>query len=430
MTQTRAGAAAVAATGALVLAAFAVGAVLNQREVAVHADAAPLFASWDPRAGLRSLPALVVGALVVAGGPWVARRARWPFALATACLAGTAWTACLALVDGTAGLLDPIAAPTEYPADVRRVQGVRELLQTFVASIPADSLQPWATHVSAHPPGALLVFVVLDRLGGSGPWPAALMCVVASGLATVAVGVGCDAVCGQEWARRVLPFAAVLPAAVWAGVSFDAVIAAVGAGGIALLAVAVRAGQVVAAVAAGVLLGTACLLSYGAVMLGPPALAVVLLVPGRRRWIVAGTAAAAALAVLVAVAAVGFDWWGALQAVRGRYLAGFGGSRPYGYWVWANFAVLAIAAGPAVWAGAGRLALRWGRPAGLVCGVLAAVLLATVSGMSKAEVERIWLPWTLWLAVAAGALGPRPRWWLAAQVVTGLALQHLLATPW
>jgi hypothetical protein len=247
------------------------------------------------------------------------------------------------------------------------------------------------------------------------------------------VAVGVRAVAGEGAARQVLPFSVLVPAAVWAGVSADALTAAVGATGLALLAVAAaRAGRpgVPVAVAGGAVLGLACLLSYGAVLLGVPAAAMLV----HRR--APGRLAAAALAgagVLGLVAVAGFVWWEGYVAVRGRYLAGFGGTRPYGYWVWADIAVLAVVAGPAVVAALGRLvALR--RPPGLavlMASTGAALLLATLSGMSKAEVERIWLPWTVWL-VAATAVLPRRglRWWLAAQAVTGLLLEHLLRTPW
>lgn len=51
--------------------------------------------------------------------------------------------------------------------------------------------------------------------------------------------------------------------------------------------------------------------------------------------------------------------------------------------------------------------------------------------LSKAETERIWLPFTVWLT-AAGALLPARsrRWWLVANVVGALALNHLIMTNW
>jgi methylthioxylose transferase len=60
-----------------------------------------------------------------------------------------------------------------------------------------------------------------------------------------------------------------------------------------------------------------------------------------------------------------------------------------------------------------------------------AVLVADVSGLSKAEVERIWLPFAVWLIAAAGLLPTRQaRWWLAGQAAVALAVNHLLLTTW
>jgi len=44
-------------------------------------------------------------------------------------------------------------------------------------------------------------------------------------------------------------------------------------------------------------------------------------------------------------------------------------------------------------------------------------------------VERIWLPFAVWLMVPC-ALLPRPRQWLTAQAALALAVNHLLLTVW
>jgi methylthioxylose transferase len=140
-------------------------------------------------------------------------------------------------------------------------------------------------------------------------------------------------------------------------------------------------------------------------------------------------------------ALAGFYWWDGLAAVRERYYSGWGGERPYGYWVWADLAALALAAGPAVLAGAARLvrsaSAALAAPAGaaapavLIAALFGAMFAADLTGMSKAEVERIWLPWVLWLPVACPALPARhDRAWLAASAVVGLLVEHLLMTRW
>ncbi|MGH3826824.1 MAG: hypothetical protein ACRDQX_06580, partial [Pseudonocardiaceae bacterium] len=59
------------------------------------------------------------------------------------------------------------------------------------------------------------------------------------------------------------------------------------------------------------------------------------------------------------------------------------------------------------------------------------VLCADLSGLCKGEVERIWLPFAVWLIASAGLLPARQaRWWLAAQAVLALAVNHLLLTTW
>lgn len=70
-------------------------------------------------------------------------------------------------------------------------------------------------------------------------------------------------------------------------------------------------------------------------------------------------------------------------------------------------------------------------PAALAVAALIAVLTADLTGLSKAETERIWLPFGIWL-LAGLALLPRraARWALASQVLTALLVNHLLLTHW
>ena len=59
------------------------------------------------------------------------------------------------------------------------------------------------------------------------------------------------------------------------------------------------------------------------------------------------------------------------------------------------------------------------------------VLAAERPQMSKAEVERIWLPFVPWLLVACALLPERwRRAGVAIQVVLALVVQHLLFTGW
>jgi len=67
----------------------------------------------------------------------------------------------------------------------------------------------------------------------------------------------------------------------------------------------------------------------------------------------------------------------------------------------------------------------------LVAGAVLASAVADTSGMSKAEVERIWLPFVPWLTISCALLpdGWR-RWGLGLQVMFALVVQHLLYTSW
>ena len=67
----------------------------------------------------------------------------------------------------------------------------------------------------------------------------------------------------------------------------------------------------------------------------------------------------------------------------------------------------------------------------LILGALLATVCADLSMLSKAEVERIWLPYTIWLTAAGALLPPRSRrWWLGLNVIGALALNHLILTNW
>jgi hypothetical protein len=139
------------------------------------------------------------------------------------------------------------------------------------------------------------------------------------------------------------------------------------------------------------------------------------------------------LAVVGAFSVSGFWWFTGFERVQVIYAASIAASRPYAYFVWANLAAVLCVIGPAVVVGLRRAAAH---PRDLPVGVallaaagLAAILLADLSGMSKAEVERIWLPFAVWLVIPC-ALLTRSRWWLAAQAVLALAVNHLLLTVW
>jgi methylthioxylose transferase len=132
----------------------------------------------------------------------------------------------------------------------------------------------------------------------------------------------------------------------------------------------------------------------------------------------------------------GFCWFDGYTLVQQRYWQGIAMNRPFQYWGWANLASVVCAIGLGSVAGLARVfdiaAIR--RRCGLhllVLAASAAILCADLSMLSKAETERIWLPFTVWMT-AAPALLPQSsqRWWLAANVVGALAINHFILTNW
>ncbi len=240
----------------------------------------------------------------------------------------------------------------------------------------------------------------------------------------------------EDVARRVAPFLALAPAAIWVGVSADGVFAAVAAWGLAAVATATastgRLGLWGWSVGGGLLLGSCLLLSYGLLLLAPLVLAVLLT---GRSWRPLPAVALGAVVPVAVFAALGFRLWEAYPVLHDRYWAGIAAGRPAAYWFWGDLAALAIAAGPALGAGLGSLVAagrRSPRVVRLLVGAAAlAVVAADASRMSKAEVERIWLPFVPWLLLATACL---PQRWrrpaLAGQVLVALLVQHLVLTNW
>ena len=133
----------------------------------------------------------------------------------------------------------------------------------------------------------------------------------------------------------------------------------------------------------------------------------------------------------LAFTASGFWWVDGYHLVTQRYHHGYGGTRPQSYWVWANLACLVIAAGPAVGPALARIRLRTTAPMLLPLAAAVAIVAADLSGFSKAETERIWLPFAIWLLAATALLPARHRRrWLALQAATALLVNHLLLTHW
>ncbi|MBL7258137.1 hypothetical protein [Paractinoplanes lichenicola] len=419
---------AAAATVGLVVAAAVVGWVARP----VHASAAPLFGHVMPHAGPGTIPAVAIAAAVIRWGPALATRLPWRRLLLVGWTATAAWTFALALIDGwQRGVAGRLTTPFEYLSEVPGVTDIPALLRGFTGRILAGQPDAWTTHVAGHPPGALLVFVGLDRLGLSGGGWAAVVCVLAGSGATVAVAVTLRALGDEPAARAAVPFLVLFPGAVWIGVSADGLFAGFAAGSLALLAVGLARSSRVAAMAGGAGLAASAYLSYGLILLALPAAAIVVRLRSRVRLLV--WAGLGALVVVTAMTLLGFAWWDGYELVKQRYYQGLASDRPYAYWVWANLAAFALCAGPAAAVMLRRApAVARHSPAALLAlAATAAIVAADLSGLSKAEVERIWLPFAVWLPATACLLpAANTRGWLCAQALTALLVNHLVLTGW
>ncbi|WP_246161961.1 hypothetical protein [Aeromicrobium ginsengisoli] len=428
LSSTRAAVASAAVGLVLVAAAIAVPRWTDE-DVRVHWP--PLHADWDPRFGLLTLPAIAIGLGLWVALPRLAATSSWRALLAYAFAGTWLWTMALAMTEGTDGLARVFERPGEYVYDAQRVDSIGTMLRTFIDHIPMDSPDHWHTHVAGHPPGALLFFVLLDRLGISDPFWIGVVVVTIGSTAVVAVLLTLKTLGSARLARQAMPWIVLAPTAVWMGVDGDALFTAVAAWGLALLAIAAVHRRPGAAVAAGLLLGACVYLSYGLVLLG--ILAVAILVVGRT-WRPLPWALVGAVVVAAAFTAAGFEWWRAYPVLHDRYYAGIASERPYAYWVWADVAAWTFTIGLVVWAAFPRAirAFKQGDVMARLAGAaLLTILVATLSGMSKAEVERIWLPFTIWV-VALPSLLPE-RWHrpaLLSQVVLALCVQQLVLTRW
>ena len=442
---------AVSAAAVLVIAAFVVPHLhLDIVTPLLNADAerfrtfaatSPFFGWWNAHVGPGTVPAVAIGVAAVLWGPSLAQRLPWRWLPLESWAVSCAWAFSLAMVDGwQRGFAGRLTARHEYLRQVPSITDIPEALRTFASRILDYQPDSWITHVSGHPPGALLTFVWLDRIGlGGGAW-AGLLCLLAGSSIAAAIVVAVRALADENMARRAAPFAAVAPTAIWIAVSADGYFAGVAAWGITLLALAVTGKArvpLLAAAGSGLLLGWGIFLNYGLALIAVLAVAVLL---SARNWRAALTAlvpaVVAALAVAVVFLAAGFWWFDGYLLVQERYWQGIASERPFQYWGWANFASVVCAVGLGTVAGIGRVfdiaAIR--RRSGLhllVIGALLAITFADLSRLSKAETERIWLPFTVWLIASTALLPARSlRWWLALNVIGALAVNHLILTNW
>lgn len=408
--------------------------------------AAPITGFFDRHLSPLTLVVLLLGLALARWLPGWCLRTGWRRLLLAVVLLGVAWGLALASMRGHESFDRGLANPEEYPAIVPVVDevGVRQFIDTFTTE---EVLRTYPVHIEGHPLGAALLFVGLDRIGLGGSSRAAGFLIVASSTAMVAVLLTVREVAGERRARRAAPFLVLFPGLVWWVTSADALFATVGAWGTALVVLASSPAapprrRAVLAALAGLTWGLAFHLSYGLVPLLLVGLAVVAV---RRCWIVLLWAAAGGAVVTGAFVLAGFWWFDGLAATGIRYHDGIASVRSGSYFAFlGNPAAVGLALGPVAWVAVARV--RDVSLSVLAYPAIAALLLADASGLSKAEVERIWLPFTPWVLVLAAGLvdrsGRRERWswspgwpalasWLlVGQVVLAVTVESSVRTPW
>lgn len=152
---------------------------------------------------------------------------------------------------------------------------------------------------------------------------------------------------------------------------------------------------------------------------------------GRRPALLLGGSVALALALgwLLGTLWLGYDPTATLAATEKAYRHGISAQRPYAYWLLGSPAAWVIALGlPVAWALARAVSVR--DPAALALAAL--VISAAVLGFTKAETERIWLPFVPLACVAAARALPARRLAPALWLLTGQALlvSLLIDTTW
>ncbi|MDQ6729455.1 MAG: hypothetical protein M3022_03915 [Actinomycetota bacterium] len=391
---------------------------------------APFLMSWAPHPAWPVVIGVVVSLGAAALAPWAMARIRgsvtFGAVLATGSLAvGLAVNAARTGPSGWSHVFDlgghgSVEASREYlPALAQLHQGVHYYVGHFASLLPH-----LPTHTKGNPPGPV---VAMHLLGITTAGRLAAVCIAATALsAPLAYLLGREL--GDERRGRLAGILMIFaPAAVLFGVtSVDAVFTALGTAA-AWLLVSPRVGRRAAGCA---LVAVASFSSWLLLAIPVWAVLVTLRREGARAAAALAVAAAGAVLLLTVVLAVLLDYdpVGILRALARMYSAGAAAHRPYVFWLFGSPAAWTAMLGlPIAWFAA--RALSGGDPAALA--LVALIVVSTVAGFTKAETERIWLPFVPLACVAAAALPiGRLRPLLGALAVQSLAVEVLFETLW
>jgi hypothetical protein len=391
----------------------------------------PFYAHWYPYAG-----GLVPVTVIVLGGaaavaPRLAERVRQPV-LFCVFLYGLALALGISLNVARGGVHDlwavfktgpggSLEAYQEYlPGLSALTRGVPYYVAHFPALIPSLPI-----HVQGNPPGPL---VAVRLLGIQTPGALAALVV---GLGALSAPLAYDlgrTLGGEDRGRVAGLLTAFSPALLlWGVTSADYAFSSLGLVPACLLA---RRGTLPRA--AGVV--TAAAATFFSWLLFAIAAWAAVLVVGRdgvRRGLAVAVGFAVAVAVLYLLLALtlGYDPVATIRATGSVYRHGISRIRPYAYWLLGSPAAWWIGLGlPTGWC---ALRAAGARDAGAIA-LFAVIAVSALVGLTKAETERIWLPFVPLACVAAAAVLPIRRLplvlWLL--VVQTLAVELLFDTVW
>lgn len=415
--------------GLVVVATVVTGTVIRQTVGGLGTATPPFVMVFEPDA---ELPWALLAVASAAGLAWAAPRlARPGLALAPA-----AWLAALTGLTPLPGLA--LNAARNGTLGWREIfllteGGSFEAKNEYLAGLPALSYGPGffldrfaelvpslPVNVAGHPPALMLV---IDTFAITSAGGLAALCIAAAVLTpalTYALARSLGMPVGQARVAGVL--AALSPMLLLLGItSADAIFMAVGAAA-AIMLVSGRPGLRAAGCAG---LAVASFFSWALLAVGAWAAVVVLVREGPRRALVLAAGCGAAVVALDGGLALltGYDPIGALQATEAYYGNSVASRRPYAFWLFGSPVAFAVALGLPTAAGA-LVAARRRVPAGVGLAVIIGV--ASVAGFTKAETERIWLPFVPLACVAAAAVIPFERIRLVAPLLTAQAVIFVL----
>ena len=417
---------------AIAIAVVVAGVALQAGGTELGTAAAPFVMAFNPAATLWALPAALLLAAFVAIAPRLLAAPRSPLACAAILFAlsltlglvvaaarrgPSAWSHVFELAPGGS-----FEAKNEYlPGLPALDHGVWFFLDRFAELVPSMPV-----NVGGHPPGLMLI---VHLVGLDTPEKLAALCIAAAAACAPLGYLLARRLLGDDRRARVAGLLIVgSPVVLLFGTtSADAVYAAAGL---------IAANGLMARRAATRLLGT---IAFALATLGTWALLAIgawaAIVAWRRDGLVAGIRLAAACGVAVVVVngvlalAYGYDPIATLRATEALYRNSVASVRPYWFWALGSPVAWGLMLGAPI-AGAGLVAAVRRRPEALALAIVLAI--AAVLGFTKAETERIWLPFAPLACVAAAAVLPLPRLRavLAVLAVQALAVELVFDTVW